>query len=69
MEPFLKTCDVIKILNGDWSVILPTVIQIVNIDAMIKIAYRGFLDLRNSITTFSKTYDVNKMLIADWLII
>ncbi len=69
MESFLKTSDVIKILNGDWSVILPSVIQIVNIETMIKIAYQGFSGLRNSITTFSKTYDVIKMLNGDWLFI
>ncbi len=68
MKPFLKACDIIKILNGDWSVILPAVIQIVNTETMRKIAYQGILGLRNSITIFSKTYDVNKMLNGDWLV-
>ncbi len=36
---------------------------------MIKIAYQGFSGPRNSITTFSKTYDVIKMLNDNWLVI
>ena len=69
INTFSKMYDVIKMLNGDWLVILPTVIQITNIKTMLKIAYQGFSDLTNLTKTFPKTYDVMKMLNGDWSVI
>ncbi len=42
-----------------------TVVQITNVEIMIKIAFKGFPNLDNLINTFSKMYDVIKMLKGD----
>ncbi len=40
-----------------------------NIKTLLKIASKGFLDLKNLTKTFPKTYDFMKILHGDWSVI